>query len=128
MRIYRVETKQGDGPYRGPLSDTFACDVDVPCADGLHPTPRDEMEFFPPYPGLVHKWSARNIQYGFAFNDQLNRWFSGEWFKHLAPHGFGVAEYDIDARAVYVTPTQCIFNRGAPSCKRTSWTPLSKLV
>lgn len=82
---------------------------------------------------MLPKWSELHsrwgdMQYGFAFNDQLNRWFGGGWFNKLAPHGYGIGEYVIDSRSVYVTRTQAIYNPHAKSLKRVKWTPLSKVV
>lgn len=120
MRLYRVETQSGVGPYRREdLSDT-RCGVDVPCvADGV-PTPYQE--------GINRMpWGTRTY-YGFAFNDQLNRWFAGKWFKRLARLNYGVAEYTISERSVLVTPAQALYNSKAKSLRRVQWTPLTEIV
>lgn len=124
MRIYRVETKDGQGPYRTADAGSYGktrCGKDVPCVDDGVPTPYQEgIEYAP--------WGHTRTYYGFAFNDQLNRWFAGKWFKRLAPLGYGVAEYNIDARSVLVTPNQALFDHEARSLKRVKWTPLKEIV
>lgn len=121
MRLYRVEMMGGEGPYRSVVTHlaNIRCGWEVPCVDDGVPTPWQE--------GLKKKpWPV--TKFGFAFNDQLNRWFAGKWFERLAPFGFGVGEYTIDARSTLVTPTQALYNGRAKSLKRIRWTPLDSVI
>lgn len=85
MRVWRVETPKGNGPYRGDR------DISEECKEALrdttnirHPMPYDDIWKWDP---IIHKeWL-----FGFSSIQQLKLWFN--YVKDFA-HEFLIVEYE----------------------------------
>jgi len=80
MRIYRIQDKQGRGPFKPGFSDKWLEDRDD--WDALKPW-YDEM-------GPVHRLGIAGMSMGIGCRslDQLRRWFSAGEYLTLLRHGY----------------------------------------
>src|SRR5256885_13224782 len=117
MHVYRVETQDGEGPYRGSLADVAQCEREVPCHGPQSPTPNLEKEYLPRY--------TNDKQFGFISLSQLQRWFHG-YFAPLASLGFGVGVYKVAKAKVSATPTQAVYD--SSHAERKESLPVRKFI
>lgn len=95
--VYRIEDKEGQGPYQGPeeICAFLPCDADID-----HPAPADEGIPRPP-----EEWEAR---FAFPTRQAVRAWFSVRARRWLDAQGFKLVEYR--APEVSVGRRQAVFN------------------
>ena len=108
MLIYRIETENQRGMYRGCnvrwLNDNYE--------PYRHPLPREDSRLIQ---SLRHKelytsWDANSMHYGFGSLDQLRRWIYADLAKQeLDELGFAVSVYEIPDNRCAVGDTQAVF-------------------
>lgn len=107
MRILRIETPSGEGPYcvgDWEFNELVSCRV-------RHPMPEADSK-------IANVWnvmtSREQYEWFFAFKDhaQYRAWFySDEMLTIMHALGLGLAEYDVCALDVVLGNAQCIFRR-----------------
>ena len=108
MLIYRVETENQRGMYRGSnvewLNDNYdECRHPLPHRDSRLMLAIHDKE-------LYTAWDASVMHYGFGSLDQLRRWIYADDAKHeLHNLGFAVSVYDIPDDRCAVGDTQAVF-------------------
>lgn len=106
MRVYRVETVDGHGPYNprfeapDTVHDFSRWLMSAHGGSPMHPSPWEEDMGDPP----------KHYFYGFETITQAQTWFSG-WGTRLADHGFFLCEYRVADRFVLVGSRQVAFER-----------------
>ena len=99
MRVYRVETDAGVGPY---ADWTWCSVVGLPLCD-------TEKQPGPGEDGMVG-WTDGRHYFGFRDEHQLKDWF-GEWLEALADAEFLVSVYDVPDEHVVHGSKQVAFVR-----------------
>ena len=99
MIVYRVEYKNGCGPYNGPIDVNFFLDH----SDDVHPVAK-----------APHEWFQVNVRYGFTSWAKACRWW-GHWgqkgIKILKEGGCVVRAFDVQSVDVFeLDDKQCVFN------------------
>lgn len=92
MLIYRIEDKDGRGPYRGGMN------LGLPFDPWRQPLPAEE--------GLPDDGRYR---FGFLFRSQLLEWFDTDDLSELSINGFLMCVYNADT--VYIGERQAVFVR-----------------
>lgn len=107
MTIYRIQDKDGRGPWRPGFSHKWL--EDRPDHDNL----KAIYEEFPEcMTGL-----DRNFHHGVGCTDiaQLQRWFTESEYKKLRMYGFMAKE--MEGEILYQSETQCLFRTAKPIAK-----------
>lgn len=100
MLVYRIEDKNGDGPYHTP--DTLPEEA---CRNSInHPTPTSDGIWL--YEAKT--WCPHDYHFGFQNKTLLREWF-GRYSDHLKKGGFKCSVYKIHGRRVMQGRTQCAF-------------------
>jgi hypothetical protein len=108
MLIYRVETENQRGMYRGSNVEWLNDNYD----ECRHPLPYHDSRLMQ---SLRHKelytaWDASSMHYGFGSLDQLRRWIYADEAKRELEHlGFAVSVYEINEHRCAVGDTQAVF-------------------
>jgi hypothetical protein len=117
MRVYRIENKNGRGPYNG------RGDLPYTVLDGCpahQPDPRDD--------GFGSRWNKPDYYFGFASLDQLFDWF-GDILEHLDRYGFSLTVWEVDESFVELGGRQLAFNKSeATLIERRQPTELLELI
>ena len=109
MRVFRVETTIGEGPYRHAGVGSELCKRH--CGNAHHPGPFDDRNV--EGDRLINfLWQDRSFVFGFASLEQLLAWFVEE-LELLAQHEFVVSVYE-SSQVVY-GKFQVIFIKESPS-------------
>lgn len=101
MRVFRIESKAGDGPYSRPndVADWWSSGELARChRTEKHPTPQREGL-------LVHDRIC-----GFVVIENLKEWFRG-WRSKLRKAGFFMAIYEVPVKACEIGEKQLVFDR-----------------
>jgi hypothetical protein len=111
MRVFRVETSKGHGPYRSdsPLIH-FRDSYKDPSASSDRPAPAADPGLFE----LDMMPFEKFLQYSFGFVsiEQASKWFSEpEWLEALDRGGFVLSEYAVDSRYVESSDKQAAFQK-----------------
>jgi len=99
--VYRIEDKNGRGPYQGyNLNIPGFCTVE-------HPAPYTEASL---------KWKFLKNQeswyFGFDSLDQLKRWFyNQQWLETLHEAGLRITVWEVDTSYFRASKTQAVFLR-----------------
>jgi len=102
--VYRVQTKTGEGPYRGINKEGFLIISNFsPLRDASerHPGPHEEW-------GLVMEDLRERHIFGFLTIESLKNWFHLPEFDHIW-EDCGIATYR--APVIYRSPRQCVFDK-----------------
>lgn len=108
MLIYRVETENQRGMYRGSYV-TWLNDNYEPYR---HPLPNEDSRLMQVlrHKELYTSWDACRMHYGFGSLDQLRRWIYADVAKQeLDNLGFAVSVYEIPDSRCAVGDTQAVF-------------------
>ena len=112
-RIFRVETVEGKGIYRGPDWDG----VDESGSDSSkHPMPHKDSKLLDENKDLFYhigdgeyRFLDYDFIFGFSSIDQLRRWlYNDEWLSGLDRQGFVLSIYEGDVRHGH---TQAVINK-----------------
>lgn len=97
MRVYRLEDRDGEGPYRSPYTDLRQQMMDE------HDNEWRGNEYQStkhPSAGRDFLWFQAGVDYcGFASPGEVSRWFEG-YLDGLLAEGYVIAEYEIDPAKV----------------------------
>lgn len=109
MRVFRVETVEGKGPYGHAWERPAGWCTDF--MGSRHPGPDSDGPLADSWGSLP--WDERGLYYfGFESMGQLSRWFYRDAHKTaLAAAGFKVAEYEIPDCRVRRGHMQLVFKR-----------------
>lgn len=107
MRILRIETLSGEGPYctgDWEFNRLISCSV-------RHPTPEADSK-------IANVWNtmlrSERDEWFFGFKDhaQYRAWFySDEMLTNMQARGLGLVEYEVCALNLAIGNAQCIFRR-----------------
>lgn len=107
MFVYRIENKEGEGPYYRTDSSRWCFDPHT--AETGRPGPYDDE-------GLSEYWTdmrlkiSKTYQFGFASLHQLCAWFTDAELKRLRSLGFEVVKYEMDQiEALVIGSKQAMF-------------------
>jgi hypothetical protein len=102
LRILRVETPGGNGPYNGGYGAEYVALFED--QGDRHPAPTTDV------PGLMAIYDS-GFRFGFKDHTQLDRWFDPPRRDYLRRHGFTVAAYDVPEGDVIFGGRQIAFRR-----------------
>lgn len=104
-RVYRIQDKDGRGPYKPGFSKKW-CDAE---GDPPPPTWMDE------FPGLLAFMRQFNSNYGTAVRSvaDLSNWFTPTEMQRLERFGYRIVAMDVD-RILAESPNQLVFARTKP--------------
>jgi hypothetical protein len=116
MLVYRVETKDGEGPYTGPHNLAFTLLATHQSSDN-HPAPRaDDID--------ISYWDRRPMfRFGFKTVEQLHDWFNASERDALRGYGYLMVTYEVCHSRVLVGGRQVAFEYA--EAKRLHTTVLS---
>lgn len=131
MKVYRFETAEGGGVYRGSSYIIWSV-VDEDSA--RHPYPFSDDRLFNArkaaqpanYYDLDHEgqqeWQMTFLAprfFGFESIEHARNWFyEDDWLIHFHKHGIRLAIYEVDDDKVILGDTQCIFMRDGNTPKQ----------
>lgn len=106
MRVYRVETPDGKGPYwEGAIIDGMGRAHTLPETKDNHPSPYND--------GLSDcTLPVGTYFFGFTSLAMLNQWFAPEWREKMKAVGHQIAVYDMPECNIVEGKYQCAFKRG----------------
>lgn len=111
-RIFRIETAEGKGMYRGPDWDGVN---ESSWDSSKHPMPHQDSKLVDENGDLFYRFGgeyrffASNFIFGFSSIDQLRRWlYNDSWLNALDDEGFMLSIYEGDVRHGH---TQAVINR-----------------
>lgn len=104
--VYRVETKDGEGPYRGGDAAYGIRDLmgDICQASEVHPSPWEDG--IDPGPDAF---------FGFSTEDQMREWFSESIRTGISKKGFTCNAYSVPMEKVQFGKKQIAFDKNAAS-------------
>ena len=111
LTIYRIQDKDGRGPWKPGFSRTWI--EDRPDHDNLTPWPFE-------FPGVgVHL--SRGMHNGCATRtiEQLKRWFTESEYRTLLQHGYQAVKMTA-TRILAESEIQCVFERSTPLRKNAT--------
>ena len=93
MIIYRIEDKNGEGPYHGDI-DSSLWRKEKHCYETGRPIPsKDGVNGFDFY----KTFNADKHLFGFSSMKQLKEWFCDEEIEKLYEFGYNIYEFEIDS-------------------------------
>ena len=111
MQVHRVETRSGDGPYRGDSYESVKDVVYHHNYDGreMHPSPWTDGC----YPACSDSDYLQSQEFvcGFISEQQLRRWFASDERAGLSRHNFVHAVYDVDPQYIAEGDFQIMFRK-----------------
>ena len=100
MRIYRIETEHGTGPYVGGEFSSWCSEDKLGLDEHLRLVERHQYHPAAPSPEEDKIcWFGRDHVFGFSSKRQLRAWFTGKARKLMHEAGFSVSVYEIDPKA-----------------------------
>ena len=112
MRVYRAETKGGEGMY---YSGKFGQAVGTTSACIRHPMPEDDWRL----QASLHKkmpqidYKEDRFKFGFQSKSQFKRWvYKKKWRAKLGELGVTLNVYDVDTKFCMLGNNQCTFWKG----------------
>lgn len=111
MFVWRVQNKEGEGPYAG-LGDPLLWSKESHCKENGHPGPHDDeiySQHMRRYKARLptHPYMFDDFKYGFITAKQLRKWFSKEELKKLRKLGYRPQK--VRARYTIASHFQCAF-------------------
>lgn len=111
--IFRIETGDGSGMYRGPDWDG---EFETGAATDKHPCPHNDSKLVDENKELFYsigdnewRFDASEFIFGFSSVDQLRRWlYNDSWLESLDKEGFVLSIYEGDVRHGH---TQAVINK-----------------
>lgn len=100
MKIYRIESDKGIGPYKS----SFNFDLDIHNDDN-HPGPCQEHD------NILNNFQKGVHYFGFESIKQLKEWFSLEELEELYDEYFDLIEYKINKYHVLFGNKQIMFDK-----------------
>lgn len=105
MTIYRIQDKDGRGPWRPDFSHRWVED-------------RDDHDNLPPWPlefgnALARRRNGMHVGCGCLTLEQLRRWFTASEYKTLTDFGFKAVQMQAN-RILAQSNIQCVFERAKP--------------
>jgi hypothetical protein len=118
MLIYRIENKDGEGPYwcrfDFPYKHPILTMGEDHCADPVnHPSASKEMMKL----GYAEDEFTKHHVCGFGSIDQMVQWFDS-WLNQLEEWGFYLVEITINANDIMIGNTQVAFDSRKVLCKK----------
>lgn len=98
MIVWRVENKEGFGPYQA--LDDYGWDHQN---QDHQPRPWDDLDF--------DGHEIRDYRFGFSSQEQMQAWFGDKDRAFLASHGFELVLYDVPPDAILTGEKQVAFKR-----------------
>ena len=107
ITIFRVQDKEGRGPWKPGFSLTWAEDRTA-----------EEYEFLAPFPlevmlQLRSQAAYKHLGFGCLSLEQLRRWITATEYQTLQRHGYRAVQMQADSILVE-SPSQCVFSRSLP--------------
>jgi hypothetical protein len=96
LDIYRVENKNGQGPYTSLGTSSWG---DTDHVDIFHPSPREE--------GLTMEHGHHKCC--FFSKKQMHNWFSDQELVRLADHDYCIVEIEVETKYLQIGSQQAIF-------------------
>jgi hypothetical protein len=104
MKVYRIQDKDGRGPFKPGFSHMWV-DEEGPC----HPSCMEDFGW--DFANLIPKGHAAGC--AFRTMEQLNKWFSETELTKLELLGYRIAELEIE-KVLAESPTQLLVCRKEP--------------
>jgi len=111
VTIYRIQNKDGYGPYRGPhCTDEWSDRPNIHRRDldNKHPPPFNET-----WKNLILDWESniKDLFFGFKDIKQLKNWFNEKELDNLKDLGYDIIKLELHEQQVWYGQHQVAFER-----------------
>lgn len=121
MKVYRIENKKGEGPYRAKKAPVWL--YKGSCKNRPDPSQDSKILMY-----LMRDHKAHDYLCGFKDLKQLFDWFSPKEIEQLLDSGFKIVEMKVHKKFVEIGRTQIMFHKFAIEDSSVEWKRFSELV